>query len=831
MLFSDKGKSYTAGDLAHRNLLRCQPSTSVYDAANSIVAHKYSSILIEENDQIVGIWTEGDCKQLSNLKVDENHCEISRFMSSPVISVEKTTPIEELIISFYQHKVRHLLITDNGKPFGIISQSDVIRKRGIEHLLTSRNIKESYHRQTPVLLDETLCFDQLCKHMEASKGTAILIQNPTNQEVGIITERDLLKLIANKVSTVDIWHYTSHPLIKISDECNLLDALNLIKSNEIRHLVVVGSENEIQGVLSFRDIFAGIEFAHFNEMQSMIVRRESALQKSQKNLILAERIIAASVDGVMIANQANDIISVNPAFTRITGFHADEVVGQKTSVLSSGMHDKSFYQQMWLDINEHGKWQGEIWNKRKNNEVYPEWLTIVRIGEIDEDDMHYAAIFSDITERKKSDEQIHALAYYDDLTKLPNRTLFNQQLDHALQNDTNGSIAVLFIDLDRFKQINDTFGHKIGDELLVMAAKRISSCLKVEDTVSRIGGDEFVVLIANLDNTLVVEQIMKRIVDALSKPFLLAGKELIVTCSIGASLSCKSGSSSEQLLKHADIAMYEAKTAGRNTYQLFQAEMNHRVAQRLAIENQLRTALLNQEFELNYQLQYDNKHNKYKGFEALIRWYNPILGNVSPAEFIPIAEDIGLIVDIECWVLRQACLRRKELLDANIDCGKLSVNISPKHFNKNLFGSVVSALTMSGLPANYLEIEITESCFISRFDTVREVFNKLTHIGVSISLDDFGTGYSSLSYLSKLPLDAIKIDASFIANVPNKEKDCRLVSSIISMAQGLGLNIVAEGVENRSQERFLHDNGCHVIQGYLYSKPSADIELRPMCTS
>jgi len=432
---------------------------------------------------------------------------------------------------------------------------------------------------------------------------------------------------------------------------------------------------------------------------------------------------------------------------------------------------------------------------------------------------------------QKNDEQIHALAYYDDLTKLPNRTLFNQQLDHALQNDTNGSIAVLFIDLDRFKQINDTFGHKIGDELLVMAAKRISSCLKVEDTVSRIGGDEFVVLIANLDNTLVVEQIMKRIVDALSKPFLLAGKELIVTCSIGASLSCKSGSSSEQLLKHADIAMYEAKTAVRNTYQLFQAEMNHRVAQRLAIENQLRTALLNQEFELNYQLQYDNKHKKYKGFEALIRWYNPILGNVSPAEFIPIAEDIGLIVDIECWVLRQACLRRKELLDTGIDCCKLSVNISPKHFNKNLFGSVVSALTMSGLPANYLEIEITESCFISRFDTVREVFNKLTHIGVSISLDDFGTGYSSLSYLSKLPLDAIKIDASFIANVPNKEKDCRLVSSIISMAQGLGLNIVAEGVENRSQERFLHDNGCHVIQGYLYSKPSADIELRPMCTS
>lgn len=814
--------SYTAGDLAQSKLLSCAPDTSVSEAAKMIVANKCSSILVKENNRIVGIWTEADCSQLTNHQLNQN-AHICNFMSSPVVSVDKSTSIEELIISFYQHKIRHLLVTSQGQPIGIVSQSDVIRKRGIEHLLRSRQIKESYNRQSPIELDGELTFEKICKQMNRNRGTSVLIRNNETNEVGILTERDLLRLVAIKHEDSDIWRFCSHPLIQLNHRCTLLEAFNVLKSNAIRHIVIADDESQVLGVLSFKDIFAGIEFAHFNELQSTIIRREHALKKSQKNLVLAERIIAASVDGIMIANQDNEIVSVNPAFSSITGYEAHEVIGKKTSILSSGMHNGDFYGQMWQAINEKGQWQGEIWNKRKNDEVYPEWLTIIRISEMHDEDVHYAAIFSDITERKKGEEQIHALAYYDELTKLPNRSLFNEQLTSALATQTSHFVAVLFIDLDRFKQINDTLGHKVGDELLVLTARRISSCVKDSDVVSRLGGDEFVVLLNHLESEEVVENVMQRIVEALSRPFLLAGRELVVTCSVGASVSTESGDNSELMLKHADLAMYEAKTLGRNTHQLFKAEMNHKAAQRLALENHLRAALVNEEFELNYQLQFDNKSNNYKGLEALLRWNNSILGRVPPSEFIPVAEEIGLIVEIERWVLKKACQQRKLWLEDNVDCGKLSVNISAKHFTKDLFTSVLETLNQTKLPPQYLEIEVTESCFISQFESVRATLQSLANLGVSISLDDFGTGYSSLSYLSQLPLDAIKIDASFIANVPNNERDCRLVISIISMAESLGLETVAEGVENKEQEAFLANNGCHVLQGYLYSIPASDI--------
>ncbi|GLX80875.1 EAL domain-containing protein [Thalassotalea eurytherma] len=820
-MFSNKGSHYTAGDFAQRNLLRCEPNTPIYKAARSILDNQCSSILVEKDNQIVGIWTEADSTLITHQQLLGT--EIQYYMSSPVVSVESHTTIEELIIKFYQYKVRHLLVCENGQPTGIVSQSDVIKKRGIEHLLSSRQVKESYQRQRPITLSSAITFESICQHMRKSRATSVLIENKQTNEVGIITERDLVRILAATQPVVDVWLYTSHPLVKLSDSCTLLDAFHMFKENSVRHVVITDDENNVLGVLSFKDIFAGIEYAHFNELQSTIARRELALKDSQKSLVLAERIISASVDGVMIANQSNEIISVNPAFSKITGYAASEVVGQKTSLLSSGMHPKSFYHSMWLDINEFGQWQGEIWNKRKNDEIYPEWLTIIRIGEVSEDDMHYAAIFSDITERKKGEEQIHELAYYDDLTKLPNRSLFNDHLSSALKEADGKLVAVLFIDLDRFKQINDTLGHKAGDELLVMAAKRISSSVKHSDIVSRMGGDEFVVLVPAVTHIDHVEHVMGQIVTALSKPFLLSGRELIVTCSIGASISSESGSCGDTMLKHADIAMYEAKSQGRNTYQSFKKEMNHAAAQKLALENHLRAALVNDEFTINYQLQYDNKNNCYKGLEALIRWKNPILGNVSPAEFIPVAEDIGLIVDIERWVFNKACLQRRIWLEQGVACGKLSVNVSAKHFSKNLFQSITDALSISGLPAKYLEIEITESCFITRFDFVSDVMKQLTDIGITISLDDFGTGYSSLSYLSQLPINAIKIDASFVANIPGKERDCRLVTGIISMAQSLGLDIVAEGVEDIEQEQFLKDNGCHVIQGYLYSKPCRDI--------
>ena len=818
----EKKSELVAAQLAQKELLRCSTKTPVSNAAQLIKSRKTSSILIEKDDKIVGIWTEADCTKLNFNQQDYFDSPIENFMSTPVITINHDMPLQEIIMAFHRHRLRHLLVVDDNKAtVGIISQTDVIRRQGIERYLQLRQIKDNYNPRIPVI-EGSEKISTVVRTMADYNSTSALVKSLDNEDYGIITERDLLKILADKGTDQAAWHYAAQPLVTINEEDSLYQAYVSLQKHGVRHLVVCDNEKNLLGVLSLQHILSDIEIAYFQKLESILTERDDALKESRKNLHFAEKIIEASLDSIMVTDSKGIILSVNNAFTVLTGFSEQEAVGQSSNLLSSGVHEASFYQQMWDCITRDGQWQGEIWNKKKNGEVYPEWLTIVKISEEKGEEELYAAIFSDITERKRNEKRIHALAFFDELTGLPNRRLFNDRFDIALSTaHRNQQLAVvLFLDLDRFKQINDSLGHKVGDELLKAAAGRIKRAVKEGDTVSRFGGDEFVILLTEMNSISDIVGVIERIAKVLNEPYELESLELQVTSSIGAAVYPHDGDNADTLLKHADTAMYKAKDSGRNSYQLFSPDMNAVTMERLITQNYLRTALAKNEFELFYQLQLNEVTGKVAGVEALIRWNHPELGRVSPAQFIPMAEELGLIVEIDRWVLMEACRQRKAWLDSGINCGRIAVNISTLHFRHNLIQSVEQALQKNNLPAQYLEVEVTEGCFIDNVDHACTMLTQIRQLGVANAIDDFGTGFSALTYLTKLPFDVLKIDAGFVAKLPNDTQQCQIVNTIIAMAKGLNLSLVAEGVETAEQAKFLIDNHCHIFQGYLYSIPA-----------
>lgn len=820
-MISNSEKNITAKDLVQKNLLSCSKMTTIYQAAMKIREKRTSSILIKDNEKVVGIWTEADSTKLNFSSTQYYNSPIHNFMSSPVITINEKKPLQEIIMAFHRHRVRHLLVVNSeGQTLGIVSQSDVIKKQGVEHYLRLRKIKDNYNPKIPIVLGN-LPISTVANAMSEYNCTSALIRHHQTNEFGIITERDLLKLVADKNNNSDAWSCSAHPLITIDEEDTLYQAYLCLQEHKIRHLIVQNSQKKVAGVLSLQHILSDIEIAYFQKLESVLVERDNALEQSKRNLIFAEKIIESSLDSIMVTNAKSIILSVNAAFTRLTGYTEEEVIGKSSNILSSGKHDKAFYQKMWQNLLADKTWQGEIWNKKKCGDLYPEWLTIVQINESDSTEPLYAAIFSDITQRKLAEKRIHALAFYDELTGLPNRRLFNDRFEVALSTAHRNQqlVAVLFLDLDRFKQINDNLGHNIGDEILISTAKRIQSNIKEGDTVSRFGGDEFVILLTEMTSLKDIVSVIERIVNVLNEPHQLETLELQITCSIGASVYPDDGVGVDTLLKQADTAMYKAKDEGRNSYQLYSPEMNIISMERLITQNFLRGALKKNEFELYYQLQVNSVTEKVVGIEALLRWNHPDLGRVSPAHFIPMAEELGLIVEIDRWVLTQACQQRKVWQQQGFDCGRIAINISPQHFKHNLIDSIEFALQKSGLSPSLLEIEVTENCFIENIKHASSTLQQIRQLGIKNSIDDFGTGFSSLSYLTQLPFDTLKIDASFISKLPADLKQCQIVKSVIAMAKGLDLTLVGEGVETAEQAIFLADNGCDVIQGYLYSIP------------
>ncbi len=534
-----------------------------------------------------------------------------------------------------------------------------------------------------------------------------------------------------------------------------------------------------------------------------------------------------SQESLMITDAYSVILRINKAFTTCTGYTAEEVVGQTPRIFKSGRHDAGFYGKMWESIHRTGGWQGEIWDRRKNGEVYPKWLTISAVRGDDGVVTHYVGSHIDITERKAAEEQIRQLAFHDPLTRLPNRQLLLDRLQRSLISNARSGRkgALLFIDLDNFKTLNDTLGHAMGDLLLQQAAERLTFCMREGDTVARLGGDEFVVMLENLSSQTIeaaehAEAVGEKILAALSQPYRLGTHTFRSSGSIGATIFSGDHQETEELLKQADIAMYQAKKADRNNLRFFDHKMQDTINVRAALEGELHKALESGQFQLYYQIQVDNARQPV-GAEALIRWNHPARGLVSPADFIQLAEETGLILPIGKWVLETACAQlnawasREETRQL-----VLAVNISARQFHQDDFvDQVCAAVQRHAINPNLLKLELTESLLLEYTEDTVATMNALKAIGVRLSLDDFGTGYSSLQYLKLLPLNQIKIDQSFVRDIATDTNDAAIVQTIIAMAETLGLEVIAEGVETQAQHDFLDLRGCHAYQGYLFGKP------------
>ncbi|HAF43638.1 MAG TPA: hypothetical protein DCK83_01490 [Gallionellaceae bacterium] len=554
-------------------------------------------------------------------------------------------------------------------------------------------------------------------------------------------------------------------------------------------------------------------------------------KQDEEDLQLASTVFQASPEAIVITDAENRIVAVNPAFTRITQFEAHEAVGHDPKLLSSGQQGKEFYNAMWTSLQTFGSWQGEIVNRRKNGENYSEWLTINTVRDENNEVRQRIAIFSDITDKKRSEEIIWHQANYDILTGLPNRRLFHDRLMQELKREgrEQHSLALMFIDLDHFKEVNDTLGHEAGDNLLMQASKRISGCIRDSDTLARLGGDEFTIILPGLADPKRLGTLADTIIQVLGKPFMLGDTSAYVSASIGITLYPQDAEDLSSLLKNADQAMYVAKGRGRNQYSYFTASMQEAAQTRLQLSNDLRRALNGGQFEIYYQPIIDMTTGRPTKAEALLRWHHPKLGFVSPAVFIPLAEEIGLINDIGDWVFRQAALKAKSWCaskDKGLSAMQISVNKSPRQFitgDNNL--SLLTWLRALDIPPSCIVVEITEGLLMDDRAEVQEKLLAFRDAGIQVSLDDFGTGYSAMSYLQRFDIDYLKIDQSFVRNMVSNPGDHAIAEAIIVMAHKLGMKVVAEGVETEEQRQMLHAAGCDYGQGYLFAKPMSAQEF------
>jgi diguanylate cyclase (GGDEF)-like protein/PAS domain S-box-containing protein len=552
-------------------------------------------------------------------------------------------------------------------------------------------------------------------------------------------------------------------------------------------------------------------------------------RQAEVDLRLAAGVFENTADGIIITDPQQRIIFVNKAFTQVTGYTEQDVKGQTPALLSSGHHDQAFYALLWETVRSVGRWQGEIWNRRKDGTTYAQWLTLSAVKDEAGDTTHYLAVFTDLSQRKQDAAWLYFLSHHDSLTGLANRMQFQERLREALHRARRRDqtvLGLLLIDLDRFKTINDSLGHPLGDALLQAVSQRLRACVREGDLVARLGGDEFGVLLDPLTHVQDAATPAAKVLAALAQPFTVDDHELYISASLGISGYPTDGEDAETLLKNADVALYRAKEEGRNTYRFFSAEMNARANETLLISNSLRQALERDEFLLEYQPCLDLASGRITSVETLIRWQNPRLGLIPPIQFIPLAEETGMIVAIGEWVLRTACAQARRWQVAALPPLRLAVNLSARQFRQpDLAERIAAILAETGFPAEALELEITESMVMQDPRRTHQILLELKAMGITVAIDDFGTGYSSLSYLKRFPIDYLKIDQSFVGDIPGDADDIAITRAIVAMAKSLRLRVIAEGVETREQHTFLSQEGCEEGQGFLFGRPQSAADL------
>ena len=559
-----------------------------------------------------------------------------------------------------------------------------------------------------------------------------------------------------------------------------------------------------------------------------LAERFEAQRRAEGELRLYATVFTNASEGMTITDAESRIVAVNPAFSAISGYLPADVVGRTPAILNSGQQGPDFYREMWRELVDNGHWQGEIWNRRKDGGIFPEWLSIVAVHDETGRTTHYIGVFTDISERKQSEARIQHMAHHDVLTGLPNRLLLEDRVSQAMLKSKRSSrpMGLVFIDLDRFKNINDTLGHEVGDQLLVQAAQRGLSVLRDTDTLSRQGGDEFVVVLPDLDHRQDAMHVTRKLLAALAQPYLLAGHALTVTGSAGIALYPDDGQTVSELLRKADAAMYRAKEEGRNTFRFFSSEISTASLGELLLENDLYGALERGELLMYYQPKVDATSGELVGAEALMRWNHRQHGFIPPLSFIPMAEENGLINTFGEWAIKTVCAQQRAWLDAGLPAVPVAVNISAQQFAQQDLPQIVArALAECALPPQLLELELTESLLMRNAGRATQVLETLRRMQVSVAIDDFGTGYSSLSYLKQFPVQVLKIDRAFVCEIDENGERVKLASAIIAMAHELDLDVVAEGVETEHQRSYLQLHGCDQFQGFLFGKAQPAAEL------
>ena len=542
---------------------------------------------------------------------------------------------------------------------------------------------------------------------------------------------------------------------------------------------------------------------------------------SEEKLRLHARIIEDSDQGILITDTNECIVSVNSAFSRITGYPASEAIGQTPDLLRSGVHSSDFRAQVRSAMHGAGAWQGEIVGKRKNGELFPQSVTISVVRQDNGDITHAFSIFSDVSVLRAAEERMQRLVNYDSLTGLPNRTLLHQLVGQALiaAHRTNDHGALLVIDLNRFTSVNDTLGHEVGDELLRQVGQRFRQALRDEDVLARVGGDEFVAALINIQKREHGAIVAQKLLATLEAPFIIESQAVHIGASIGVSVYPEDSLDTAALLRFADVALKRAQENGEPGYMFYSPEMNQRAKEQWLLESELRHALSNHELLLHYQPKVSLRNGQIVGAEALIRWHHPEQGLIPPSRFIPVAEETGLILELGSWVVEEACRQLKSWIDGGLELVPVAVNLSARQFDAQLPARLQASVERHGVPHEFLKLEITESLLVRGPETVIPIMNELAAMGFALALDDFGTGYSSLAYLKKFPISTLKIDRSFVIGVPADENDCAIAQAIVTMGKQLRQEIVAEGVETQAQMAFLRDLGCDQLQGYLFSPP------------